>query len=176
MNRKLSVLCCIAIAIVLSFGVTDLIAYMSDGDTASNHLYIGGNRIELIEDFKPPKKLTPGVSFTKDVSIQNVGANDCFVRIKAVFTDSDMEKYCTVDYNTTDFIYDANDGFWYYKDILESGSSTPSLFTTVTLSNSISTEEIKDFDILVYTESYQSGGFTDYTDAWEYYSRNKPNN
>ena len=28
---------------------------------------------------------------------------------------------------------------------------------------------------VIYTESYQSEGFTDYASAWEYYARNNPN-
>ena len=173
-KKKLyEILFIIIFILLISFPVIS--AYLSDADTAENKLTVGGNRIELIEDFQPPKELLPGTSFTKDVKVENVGPNDCYVRIKAVFTDSDMEKYCTVDFNTTDYVYNSEDGFYYYKEILKSGETTPSLFTTVSLSDSITAEEIKDFDILVYTESYQSEGFTDYASAWEYYARNNPN-
>lgn len=150
------------------------VAYLSDGDSAVNEITVGGNRVEIVEEFEPPAELVPGVSFTKDVKVENVGPSDCYVRIKAVFTDSDMGKYCSVDFNTTDYTYNEADGYYYYKKILKSGDATPSLFTTVTLSNAITTAEIKDFDILVYTESYQSAGFTDYSKAWEHYHKNKP--
>ena len=155
-------------------GVGGLSAYFMDADTADNRMTIGGNRIELIEEFVPPKELIPGTQFTKDVKVENVGPNDCFVRIKAVFTDSDMEKYCEVDFDTNNYEYNISDGFYYYKKILKSGETTPSLFSTVSLSSETPADEIKDFDILVYTESYQSEGFTDYHDAWEHYARNNP--
>lgn len=159
------------------FGIVfigNAVAYMSDGDTAINHITVGGNRVEIVETFNPPSELLPGISFQKDVKVENVGPSDCYVRIKAVYTDSDMGKYCSVDFNTADYEYNATDGFYYYKQILKSGESTPSLFTTVTLSNEISTAEIKDFDILIYTESYQSAGFNEYDKAWAHYHKNKP--
>ena len=170
----LAVLC--LVFVIGLFGIHPMIAYLSDADDAVNDFIIGGNTIELIETFIPPEELTPGVSFTKDVSVYNTGESDCYVRIKAVFTDSDMEKYCSVNYNTNNFIYNADDGFWYYTDVLKSGTTSPSLFTTVSLDSDMSSGEIKDFDILVYTESYQSKGFDDYESAWTHYARNHPNN
>ena len=152
----------------------NIAAYLSDGDKAVNSISIGGNRVELIEIFEPPSKLMPGVTFTKDVKVKNVGANDCYVRIKAVFTDSAMGDCCTLDFNTQDYEYRAEDGFYYYKEVLKEGEQTPSLFTTVSLSEEIAEEQIKDFDILVYTETYQSYGFDNYKDAWTHYYRNKP--
>ena len=175
MKKNLSFLCLAIVSLLgISLGIGNLIAYLADGDTAINKLDIGQNEIELVEEFQPPKELTPGVSFTKDVSVINIGPCSCYVRIKSVFTDSDMEKYCTVDYNDEDFVYNDEDGFWYYKEVLNFDSSTPSLFTTVILSDTIPESEIKDFDILIYAESYQSDGFDSYEDAWEYYSRNSP--
>lgn len=149
-------------------------SYLSDKDTHSNKISIGGVNTEVVEDFDPPKKLEPGTSFTKDVKVKNLGPSDCYIRIKAVFTDSDMGDRCTVDFNTDDFIYHEDDGYYYYPKALKDGESTPSLFTKVTLSDEIPPEEIKDFDILIYSEAYQSEGFDFYKDAWEYYHRNKP--
>lgn len=151
-------------------------AYLTSNDTAKNTLVIGGVNTEVVEEFTPPEKLEPGTSFTKDVKVKNLGPSECYVRIKAVFTDSDMEKYCTVDFNTRDYVYNEDDGFYYYTEILRVGDITPSLFTTVSLSEEITEAEIKDFDILVYSEAYQSEGFDNYKDAWEYYHRNKPSN
>lgn len=86
-----------------------------------------------------------------------------------------MEKYCTVNYNSTDFTYNKNDGYYYYKKVLKKGETTPSLFTTVTISKNIPQDEIKKFDIIVYQESYQSYGFDTYQAAWNHYHRNQKN-
>lgn len=158
-------------------------AFLSDADKAKNNFRVGTNKIEIVEDFEPPAKLEPNIEFKKDVSIKNIGTGDAFVRIKAVFTDSDMEKYCTVDFNSSedkdnksaDYWHNTEDGYYYYKKNLKAGDSSPSLFTKVAVGN-IPVEEIKDFDILVYAESYQSSGFDDYNDAWDYYQRNNPSN
>lgn len=171
--KKLIVL--ILLVALASGGVLGIMSFLSDGDTKSNSVTIASNKIELVEDFEPPKELKPGISFKKDVRVENKGSN-CFVRIKARFTDSDMEKYCTVDYNTTDYEYEESSGFYYLKRVLNEGETAPSLFTTVTLSDSIPEAEIKDFDILIYAESYQQGKFTDYREAWDYFMRNKPTN
>lgn len=152
----------------------NIIAYLSDGDTVTNTMTIGGNRVELVEDFKPPSKLEPGVTFTKDVKVKNVGKNECYVRMKAVFTDSAMGDDCTLDWNTQDYEFMEEDGYYYYKEVLKRGEETPSLFTTVSLSESISEEQIKDFDILVYVETCQTYDFDDYKDAWVHYRRNRP--
>lgn len=160
--------------LIVVAGVTGITAYLSDVDEAVNEFTMGGNRIELIEQFIPPEKLVPGVEFQKDVAVKNVGPNACFVRIKAVFTDSDMEEYCEVNFNTRNYDHNAEDGYYYYKKILRTDETAPSLFTTVKLSDEIPADEIRDFDILVYTESYQAAGFEDYEDAWVHYQRNKP--
>lgn len=160
--------------LITSFFVAgNISAYLTDGDRAINTSSVGGNRVELIEVFDPPSKLEPGVTFSKDVKVKNIGLNDCYVRIKAVFTDSDMGDYCTLDFNDSEYEYNELDGYYYYKKILKKDEETSSLFTTVSLSNSIPESEIKDFDILVYTETYQSYGFDDYREAWKHYQKNK---
>lgn len=186
MVKKLGrVIAIISISIVSIILIGGIVASLIDSDKANNTVTVGGNRIEIIEDFSPPEKLEPGVEFKKDVSVKNVGLSDCYVRIKAVFTDSDMEKYCVVDWNTDDFEYNANDNFYYYKKELKQGEITESIFKKVIIKTTydsdgdgieenISTDEMKDFDILVYAESYQSRGFNNYTEAWKHYKRNKP--
>lgn len=163
------------LAVIIAFGgVSGISALFTDGDSADNLFIVGGSNIEIIENFDPPEELEPGTSFTKNVKAKNLGPSSCYIRIKAVFTDSDMEKFCTVDWNHDDFIYNDKDGYYYYTKVLDVGEETESLFTTITLSESINPGEIKDFDVLVYAESYQSSGFASYEDAWKHYHRNKP--
>ena len=164
--------CLLVVLIIVS--IPRIYAYLSDADSATNKVTVGGSNIAIIEDFNPPLKLEPGVSFTKNVSVKNNGPSDCYVRIKAVFANGDMEKYCVVDWNRVDWEYDESDGYYYYPDPLKEGQVTPSLFTTVTINGDAEPLSIKDFDILVYSESYQATGFNTYTDAWQKYHANKP--
>ena len=165
-------------------GINLMSAYYNDTHEKENIFTVGGVRIDLIEEFEPPKELKADTTFKKDVSVKNVGENDCYVRIKAVFTDSDMGKYSSLDLdssedkndNSVHYWYNSEDGYHYLKNELKVGEQSPSLFTEVHVSKDIPAEEIKEFDILIYTESFQSYGFDNYEEAWEYYGRNNPNN
>ena len=164
-------LCFICLSCALTTGV---VAYLSDADNSDNSFIIGGNTIELVEEFIPPKELAPGVVIKKDVSVTNTGLNDCYVRVMAVFTNSDMGDWCTVDWNTgAGWVYNQEDGYWYYPNPISNGETTPSLFTTITLSEDIPESLVKDFDMIVYAESYQSADSEDYASAWEGYKANK---
>lgn len=174
MKNKIMRLVVIAVILVLSLCVAGITAYLADSDLSVNEMTIGGSNIQLIEEFVPPAELLPGVSFTKNVQVKNKGPNDCYVRVYAAFSNGDMEKYCTVDWNTDDWAKDAENGYWYYTNALAVNEMTPSLFTTVTLKEDAPEAAIRDFDIIVYAESYQAEGFSSYTAAWNNYKRNKP--
>ena len=171
---KIALLLCAVILCTLS--INNIVAYLSDTETKINELTIGSVEIEILEDFEPPKELVPDMEFKKDVKITNTGESDCYIRIKAVYTDSVMGDHCSLDIDTENFVYNTEDNFYYYIHKLPVGETTPSLFTTVTIDNTITQAEIKNFDILIYAESYESSHFDNYDDAWAYYQRNKPTN
>lgn len=148
-------------------------AYLADTSVQENKLSVGYNTISVVEDFEPPKELVPGISFKKDVKIENTGTVDTYVRVKALFTNSDMMPYCTIDYNTTDWVFNNEDGYYYLINPVAVGETSPSLFTNVKLSDDIGITDIKDFDILIYAESYQSYGYDSYEIAWNDYYKNK---
>ena len=161
---------------VMSFAGT--YAYLVRTDNLVNSLFVGENRIEVTEEFDRPGKVTPGISFHKMPYVTNTGNLDCFVRCRVDFSSSDAGRnnneggYSTLDYNTTDWTYNPNDGYWYYNYILKPDESTKdhALFTTVTISDTADEKKMTDFDIYVYTESYQAGNHSadDYmsSDIW----------
>ena len=167
----IAILSCV---LIFSLCLTGVTAYLTDADIARNKFVIGGNRIEIEEGFIPPPELKPGISFTKNVRVKNIGTSDCYVRVMAVFSNSDMEKYCEVDWNTENWVYNSEDGYWYYPKAISKGNKTPSLFTKVKIADNTPEASIEDFDIIVYAESYQSGDFKDYQSAWAHYKVNKP--
>lgn len=172
-NRKFIVMAIMAIlSIIIIVGVT--VSYFIDKKEKSNEFSIGYNTIEIVEDFKPPEELKAGVEFTKDVKIKNTGASECYVRVKAVFTNEDMKPLCDIDINTVDYDYNEEDGYYYYKHSINIDDCTNSLFTKVKIKDDA--KDIKPFDILIYAESYQSRGFNDYKSAWDNFNRNKPHN
>lgn len=148
-------------------------AYLADGEQIENRLTIGGNQIEIREEFDPPEELTPGSTFTKSVRVENSGHSECYVRVKAVFSDSNTGQHCSLDWNTTDFNYCAEDGFYYYRYKVMPKELTAYLFTTVTVSPEAPPEQLGEFSILVYAESCQAVGFATGDEAWAYFGRNK---
>jgi len=171
-TKQSTLVLAIVVAMMLIISCTGALAFLTGTDSIENEWKIGYVDVELDENFRAPDELEPGLSFTKDVKAVNNGPNDAYVRIKVIFSDGDMEKASKLDYNTTDFELN-NDGYWYYKKILQSGEKTESLFTTVTISEDVEKEDLKDFDIQVYLEAYQSEGFDNYKAAWEHFHTNK---
>ena len=145
-------------------------AYFTDADTKTNRITMGSVETEIEENFEPQKP-DAGDIIKKEVAVTNTGESKCYVRVKALFSDSDMAKVCTVDWNTTDWIYDSTDGYYYYKSALSSGTKTKNLCTAITIASTAT--NVKAFDFIVYAESYQAEGFSSYTEAWDYYERNK---
>lgn len=145
-------------------------AYLISADTALNSFGTGYAETEIIENFDPPPVLVPGVSFEKNVKVKNTGKCPVYVRVQAVFTDGDMEKLCEVDWNTADYEY--KDGYYFYKKPLDVDDMTEPLFTSVTLSEHATAEQIKNFEILIYTEAYQSAGSDSYAEAWNNFDEN----
>lgn len=168
-----------AALMILLLGVTTVMspsvnAYLADGDTVTNPFEVGGNRIEIIEEFTPPDELQPGSVITKTVRVKNIGHSPCYVRIKAVFSDSEVGQYCSLDWNLEDYEYDAEDGYYYYTRAIEPGETTGYLFSTVSVSEDAPQSALTEVSVLVYAESCGSGSAESYTAAWADYGRNKP--
>ena len=194
-SKKTRIATILALVLVISC-IGGVAAYYNDADNSVNTMTVGGSNVSIVENFDPPKEILPGTVITKEVSVVNMGPSECYVRVKAVFTTSDMEKYCTVDWNLYDaetnptgWIYDEEDNFWYYPVEMKDNDHTTNLFNTITVAThydfngdgvideeteAIPESVIESFDVLVYTEAYQSRGYDDYKDAWTDYAVNKP--
>jgi len=165
----------IAAAIICNLTAAGCVtAYFMSADEAANVFRTGYVDSEIVEDYDPPPVLIPGISFKKNVAVRNTGTCPSYVRIQAVFSDGDMEKQCTLDWNTED--YDYKEGYYYYKKILETGETTEPLFTSVKVSENAEAEDMKNFEILIYAEAYQSAGSDNYAEAWRHFGRNSKTN
>lgn len=141
-------------------------AYYSDSHDKVNKLSIGENTTVIQETFTPPDHIVPGDTFTKKPVVKNTGTVPCYVRMFCELSNSDAAAFTTLDFNTTDWTEKQSDGYYYYKKILQPGASTTALFTTVKISDSIDASQLMDYQIIVYEESVQSGGFSNYTEAF----------
>ena len=154
--------------------ISPTIAYYSDSETEVNHAVMGYNEIEIQEDFEEPEEITPGDLINKTVRVKNVGNGDCYLRVKAVFSHSLTGDKYDVDWNTTDFTYNAQDGYWYYNYILATGETTPALMTRIKIGEDIQTgiSDLPEIKLIVYAESVQSKLFADADEAWAFFNEN----
>ena len=159
--------------IVAGIMVAGILAYLAYMDRAGNRFVVGGVNTEIVEEFKPPKVIMPGTVIPKDVKVKSHGPSACYVRVLAVFADSDMGQYCAVDWNTKDWVKQA-DGYYYYVKPIAEGESTTSLFTQIKVKDDTPEAVIKDVDMIVYAESYQADGYSSWQEAWNDYQINRP--
>lgn len=170
-NRKSILMLILLVFTLVNVSVNSVIAYLADGDIAHNKITVGGSNITIDEEFDP-EPIIPGAVITKKVRIKNEGPNNCYVRVRALFTDSDVGKYASIDWNLSDWEYDSTDEYYYYKSVVNVGKTTSYLMTEITIENEIPENMIKDVDLIVYAESYQADGYSDYKEAWADYQKN----
>lgn len=156
-------------------------AYFTDFDTALNSLHGGGNETGITEEFPPGNPVTPEKNpvIQKRVCISNPsgachGKNvDCYVRVRLSYSDMDIGKAVSIQGMDTKNWVSKSDGFYYYQPILKAGSQTTALCSGFVISGSqVETaykDRLKEFSISVYEESVHAKGFSDYTEAWEFF-------
>lgn len=154
-TKKMLIILIITITLVIT-ATTGVYAYFTHKKSTMNQINLAYNKITVNENYIPPLNIQKGTSFIKEPYITNVGTVDCYVRIKSVVSDSRVEKYLTIDYNNTDYTYNAEDGYWYYKTALKPGEKSKSLFTTVKIAEDADDIVLDGFDIYVYAESIQT--------------------
>lgn len=150
-------------------------AYWIYGQFVENALTVGENSIQIMEEYDPPDQLEAGVNvFDKKVQVKNTGTVSCYVRVFAEFSDSEMKGRSefsadgvmyypagTYAQNLPEhwiYIEPSADpqlgGFYYYACELEPEQSTSALFSRVK-STFGSADQIRDYEIMVYSESVQ---------------------
>lgn len=152
MKRKVFVCAFIAVCIsIIAYGTT---AYFTYEDTATNVITMGNIKIQLQESalpedggspvpFEDAIDVLPGIEVSKIVQVKNIGAQPAWIRIRVVKEiilaqgvsgDVDLS-LVTYDLNTQYWIEE--DGYYFYKDILNPDESTQPLFTEVSFSQNM---------------------------------------
>ena len=163
MKKKKKVIISIVIIAFIMAG------YFTYRESKKNTIVLGYNNIVLNENYLPPLKIEKGISFTKEPYVTNTGNVECYVRVKSVVSDSRVEAGISIDYNTNDFEYNTEDGYWYYKKILKPGESSEKLFTKVSISTDADDLVLDGFDIFVYAESVQTIDGKSMNEVWNYF-------
>ena len=125
-------------------------------------------------------------SFEKTVTVQNTGTSDQFVRVFLDFSDSRLRDKSKILYGSdqkkrwSEFLDDhipksdselpdgwayvpqsdsdgaVLGGFFYYTEILAPGEETPPLILGIETDYGSNPDQIKEFDVIVYSESVQT--------------------
>lgn len=156
-------------------------AYMTGYMQKTNKIGVGHVSTTIEEEFVPsvPENVDENPKYKKTVWVSNQtsaekGYNaDCYVRMSLSYSNSDIGNAVVLtNLNTTDWIY-GQDGYYYYKYVLQEGKSTSPLFTGFSISSELVDSSCKayisDFSISVYQESVQAAGFADFQEAWNYF-------
>ena len=96
----------------------DTFAWFTSTDKVTNRLTASANYgVSIVEDFTPPKDMTPGQEVTKTASVVNTGNIDAFVRVA-------LENYLTIKtYGTADVTCTSSPTAVYYNDDLKQWSA-----------------------------------------------------
>lgn len=118
-------------------------AFRSSNDSIQNDFIVADLNVSIDEEFNPPTDfLYPGDSHIKNVKVKNNSKQPVFVRVMAlpqITIDEivlETNGVVLLDIDESNWI-DGRDGYYYYKEALQEGKTTPSLFKNVTLANDI---------------------------------------
>ncbi len=146
---------------------TGISAYYTATDAADNTMTVGHNAVSIMEEFIPPDKLEPGMVITKKVNVENTGETPCAIRVSAEFSDSMTEEIAELDIDEDHWEL-RKDGYYYYREILDTGDITHTLFSTVTIADDAEPAELQDFELMIYAESIDAELSDTYTDVrWQ---------
>ncbi|MCQ2545035.1 MAG: hypothetical protein MJ144_01210 [Clostridia bacterium] len=161
-QKKIQVVLIILLLNLTCFlGVMMVSAYLVAQDKADNEFTVGNNTSTILEEYQEVQELSPGDSIKKSVNVANTGRNSCYVRVLSLLSEKDAEQYARINYNLKDWEL-AEDGYYYYRDVVKPGESTAELFSQVDISSDLPQEQLRGFKILIYAETVnvEAGGFS----------------
>ena len=171
----------VAIALVACLALTVIagatLAYFTDKTEVEENVFTVGNvDITLTEPkwdangTQDAPEVYPGEKLAKDPTVENVGANPCFVRIKV--TGLDCLAPAGLITLKTDYVEGISaewveyDGYYYYyKDgcgVLAAGVKTDALFDQIVIPTDLKNGDAQtEFHVDVYAEAVQAQGAKD---------------
>ena len=121
-------LLCGMIAVISAVsGTASATAYMSDHADVNNQFVIGNNTTTVEEEFPTPTPVPPGEHVAKKVKVTNQGNVPCYIRVALSYS----EDLIALENLDTENWEAGEDGYYYYKHVVEVGSSTTNLVTGV---------------------------------------------
>lgn len=185
MRKKIWIQSVMYFAVVfLTAQISGVIAYQTDEASMCNRFVPRWNESEITEEFPEPKPVIPGENhtITKKIKVTNTSGVPCFVRIFLKSSNSDIPLEFLyegeVGYHKEDWIL-GEDGYYYYKHILEEGTETSELIDGIQIKDDTKLSEYwgdaTTLSVLVYGETVQAKNsdtgmyWESYEEAWNHY-------
>lgn len=158
-------------AVTAAVAAGSTLAYFTAQDTALNTITTGNldiviNEYQTVNNQEipytdPTTPVMPGDSVSKIVRIENTGSGSAYIRAKIdISFDGDEQQELSTDLvqlNIGDDWTLADDGYYYYRNIVEPSEETSNLFTTVYFDNDMDNEyQNKKLTIDIDAEAIQS--------------------
>lgn len=158
-------------AVTAAVAAGSTLAYFTAQDTAVNTISTGNLNIAIneyqdsqcgeIPYTDPTTPVMPGDCISKKVRIENTGSGSAYIRAKIdiAFDGDDQQELSTelISLNIGDDWTLADDGYYYYKNIVDSGEETSNLFTTVCFDDDMGNDyQNKKLRINIDAEAIQS--------------------
>lgn len=148
----------LAAVLVCATGLSTLALLTKKTEQLENTFKLGNVTTEIEEKFEETDVATV---FTKEPVVTNTGENDCYVRVRV--TASPAEQLDITGWDTTNWVYNEEDGFYYYQKVLKAAGAgvnaddtkTSALFTTVSVKEDY-VNTIEGFEVTVYQEAVQA--------------------
>ncbi len=168
----------LVVSLVALFVLGGTLAWFTAEAEKPNMFTTGTVNIEIHEALDDPNDWAPGIPKKKEVRVKNLGSLPVFVRVELtpVWGSMHGEHFSKdEDLSTENVIFNINTGSWvksgdwyYYKGVLEPGSETPLLLSSVTLDGSRTGNDYqgKTLKILVNAEAIQAAPIQAALQAW----------
>ncbi len=197
MKKKLLSICLVvAIAVLAITGAS--LAYFTDNEKAVNTFTMGNVDIELTENWQEPETVLPGIAYTKDPTVTNIGKNEAWIRVDVTLSHAaeflkaaenhgiaDLSSMFafgsdfstnwiaagTPDHNTDDNTLTFS---YLYVNKLAKDSSTSTLFESVTVPAAFNNADMaaigENFTITVTAHAMQDANFENVQAAFAVYT------
>lgn len=171
-NRKLKIKNNIFIqisAVLLICLVTGSVAYLIEQNSLKNNFLIGEVKTEVIENFDKNNKIK------QDVKIKNIGNVPIYIRAKIVFSWKDKQGNIlegipeenidySIKFSETSNWMKSNDGYYYYKKVIEQNTSTDILIEEC---KQLKEYEDKILEVSIANQAIQGNPTKAVTESWK---------
>lgn len=172
MTKRKITLVALSLALIAILAVGGTLAYFIDSDEKTNTFTVGNVDITLTEPNwdatgkAEAEDAYPGEPLAKDPTVNNIGKNPCFVRIKITGWDC-LAPAGDITYRTD---YEKNklgdnwveyNGYFYHTKVLESGKSTDALFDQIVIPTDVTNGYNGEYALVVTAEAVQAQGALD---------------